>query len=181
MNKTKNKISNSVFQWLSQHWFVPGVLVIIGLDIYIVQTVKWSNPLVIEVGVLLTLSVIIPIIYLTCYRSGLRRTLIRMSGLSLLGVWLASVLIPDSYQTLLLHLVPLRYLGIAVLCVVEVKLLIMMLTFIIYQDDNEGLSKQLSEQLSEKGDLPEWYARLMAYEAAFWRRLFHWLKQLITR
>ena len=161
--------------WIYRHWFIPAAIIIWIVDIAIVHISDWTRPVTIELILLISQCIILPLLYLCCYRSGLRRALIRAAALAFLGVWGVSLLVPDIHQNILVQLIPLRYIGIGVLFLIEIRLLIMMLSFITSHDENDNLS----QELKENGDIPQWYANLMAYEAAFWRRLYQWLKRML--
>ena len=157
---------HSLLEWIYKNWFIPIASLIVFFACLFIKTTSWEDPPMIENITLFNFSILIPFLYLLCYRSGLRRTFIRMSALSLLGVWGASFIIPDEFQLILIQLKPLRYMGIAILFLIEIRLLIMMLQFIISADETE---EDLSQHLAKTGDLPEWYSKLMALEANFWR------------
>lgn len=160
-----------------QHCFIPVALFFFILNVLFIFIPIYKNPLFLEIGTLFNLSFMLPMLYLFCYRTKLRRALTRAAAFSFLGVWVASILIDDKQQVLLLQIMPLRYIGMAVLFLIEIRLLITVLHFIMSSDE----SNVLSAELLEKGDIPQWYATLMTYEAVFWRRLYQWIKRIINR
>lgn len=80
-------------------------------------------------------------------------------------------LVPEPEQDLLGLMAPLRYLGLAVLLLIEIKLLVA-----IYRSAFKGGSV---EEITAIGgaELPAWAAKLLVMEARFWKRVWGWVKQ----
>jgi len=85
------------------------------------RTVPWRPARPLEVGVILDLAVLVPVLYGICYRRRGRAAWVRAAALACLGIWLAGRVIPAAHHELLDHLSPLRYAGMAVLSLVELS------------------------------------------------------------
>jgi hypothetical protein len=117
------------------------------------------------------LCITAPLLYALCYgrRQPVRKTLIRALAIACAGVWLASWLIPASEQSLLVQLAPLRWAGLMVVAVFEVRLLALAVRLAFSES---GTAKEIAE----RSDAPEWLARLMLLEARFWRAVWQLLR-----
>jgi hypothetical protein len=163
---------------LRQHWFVLAAILLVATDATVIrlQLHHASAPLV-EMALLADLAVVLPCLYLACYRRQGRRALVRALSLALLGVWAASKIIPASEQGLLTELSALRDAGLAILAVLEARLL-----FAVYKAAFKGESaQQLEARLTQHANLPPWVAKLAALEAAFWAKVLQKLRSLLQR
>lgn len=158
---------------LRQHWFYLAAGAILAADIVLARTDAWEAPRLIEVGILFDLAILIPALYAICYRDGGRRTALRVLALACLGLWAAGHVVPNEHHAALTHLSWLRYLGLAVLIAVEIKLVLMIWRSVIASG---GAVKNIDELASREG-MPPWVARLMAWEAGLWLRLARAVKR----
>ncbi len=126
-----------------------------------------------ETAVLIDFVFLIPCIYIWCFRSDLKRALIKSIAIASLGFWGASILIPEPQQIIIQEYRILRYLGLAVLFLLEIKI-----ALIIWRSIFKGKSKQQTiEDISADSDIPVWVARLMAWEASLWKKLIDKFKK----
>jgi hypothetical protein len=125
-----------------------------------------------EAALLADLCLTAPALYALCYgrRQPLRTTLIRALAIACAGVWLASVLIPAAEQSLLPQLAPLRWIGLAVVTLLELRLLVAAVRIAF---SGHGTARQVAEAT----DAPMWVARLMLWEARLWRGVWRILRR----
>ena len=163
---------------LQGHWFLPLALAIAVADLMLARTVPWRPARPLEVGVILDLAVLVPVLYGICYRRRGRAAWVRAAALACLGIWLAGRVIPAAHHELLDHLSPLRYAGMAVLFLVELRLAIA-----IYRAAFSAQPEQTQRTLAaaEQAGVPRWVPRLMAWEAALWRRAWHQMQRWAGR
>jgi hypothetical protein len=151
---------------LTGHWFLPLALAIITADFALAHAVEWRPARPLEAGVLLDVAVLVPVLYALCYRRRGRAAWIRAGALACLGIWLAGRIIPAAHQDLLAHLGPLRYAGMAVLFLIELRLAIAIYRA-AFSDQPEQTQRTLAA--AEQAGVPRWVTRLMAWEASLWR------------
>lgn len=174
----------SSWQRLRAHWFLPLAALIALTDAWVVRTglhhqserllrrPEWA-----EWALLADLALIIPLLYLLCYRHQGRRAGVRALALIGLGVWLAAKILPADEQALLAWLAPLRYLGAAALVVLEAKVLLAVARAAWGGTDQQALARQLNRDAS----MPPWVAQMAAWEAALWARLLRWVSRFLRR
>ena len=168
------KLKNAV----QAHWFLPLAFAIAGADFALARTVSWSPARPLEAGVLLDLAVLVPVLYGLCYRRRGRAAWMRAAALACLGIWLAGRVIPAAHHDLLNHLGPLRYAGMAVLFLIELRLAVA-----IYRAAFSAQPEHTERSLAaaEQAGVPRWVIRLMAWEATVWRRAWHGMQRWIGR
>lgn len=152
---------------LRAHWFIPAAIAVAIADTALVVLDGWSNPALVEAGLLFDLAVVVPALYLWCYRARGMAAVVRAIALACLGVWVAGVVVPDEHHDLL-HIVGVaRYVGLAVLLVIELKLVLVICRSVFRKDVDAGPAAMAA---ALDAGMPAWTARLMAWEAALWRR-----------
>ncbi len=82
---------------------------------------------------------------------------------------------PEGERDLLVHVEPLRYLGLGALALLEIVVMVG-----IYRHLFGGRSVEQVAAAAPQ-DMPAWVIRLMALEAAFWRRVWHSVRRWIRR
>lgn len=160
---------------VSNHWFLLVAPVVLVSDAFVAA----SGPIdrIVEFGLLFDLVVLVPALYLVCYRKHKRGAAMRSVGLACLGVWIATKLIPEADRVLLVYIEPLRYLGLAVLVLLELAVI-----RLIYRSLSAGNSAEATaRKVAETAVMPEWVAKLLAWEAGLWRRLFAAIKRPFER
>ncbi len=153
------------------HWFVPLAPVLLLIEYGFARSTDWVQAGPAEAAILFDLCLFVPFLYLLCYRRRLAGAalLVRAAALSLLGIYLASQLVPEQAQHLLPRLSWLRTAGLAVLILVELRLFAAILRMIFTGETS-------AEQVAARGGAPLWVARLMLLEARFWRALWRLIR-----
>ncbi|MDQ3145075.1 MAG: hypothetical protein M3Q57_09410, partial [Pseudomonadota bacterium] len=156
---------------LAAHWYAPAFLAIV--------TAVWMlarSPMFMKAGgetaLLLDLCLTAPFLYLLCYarKQPLRVSLIRALAIACGGIWLASWLIPTGEQLLLPQLTPLRWVGLILVGLIEIRLLIAAIRFAFSSTGS-------AEDVVAASGAPAWIARLMLLEARFWRGLWRLIRR----
>ncbi|HZG47721.1 MAG TPA: hypothetical protein VEZ41_15840 [Allosphingosinicella sp.] len=165
-------MSTALQNWLKTNWFTVAVPVLLLIEWLAVRDMGGEMGRFLEIVVLFDLCVFMPLLYVLCYRRTvpLKQLVLRTVALVCLGIYLATYLVPEPLQALLPQLGPLRIAGLAVLVLIELRLLIAALR--IVWGSNGSL-----EQVQAASGAPAWIARLMVMEARFWK----WLWSLIRR
>jgi hypothetical protein len=161
--------------WLKYHWFWPAAAIFIldALNAHILS----ATPRVMEGIVLFDLAIVIPALYLFCYRRNGRKAFAKALAFSTIGLWLASKLVPTESQYLLTYLWPLRYLELVVVGSLEIGIVVA-----VYRSIFKGNSaEQVAADLQAKTDIPAWVARLMVLEVMFWKRLASLISKILRR
>ena len=174
-----NVINQEIFlRKLKQHWFFIAATVMICGDWIVVRTQGVDRPRLMEAAVLGDLALIMPLLYFVCYRSKGKAAIIRACALSCSAIWLCGYIIPQAHHYLLNSLSWMRYLGMAVLTVLEIKLILMLWRTIFKSNLS---AEDVATEVAAKADMPLWVARLMGLEARFWRSIWLTLKRLTGR
>jgi hypothetical protein len=164
--------------WLKYHWFWPvaAIFVFDALNAHLLA----AMPRLMESLVLFDLVIVIPALYLFCYRRNGRKAIRKAFAFLALGLWVASKLVPMESQYLLKYLWclwPLRYLEMAVVGCLELGIVIT-----VYRSIFQGNSaEQIAADLQAKTDMPAWLTRLMVLEVMFWKRLASLLNKILRR
>ncbi|MBX9901264.1 MAG: hypothetical protein K2Y28_10840 [Burkholderiaceae bacterium] len=162
----------------TQHWFyLPAIAILFG-DSVIARSDSWSHPHLLEAALLGDLAILVPILYFLCYRKQGKRAIIRALALSCSAIWLCTYIIPAEHHNVLDSISWLRYVGMAALVLIEVRVAVLLFRAIFRQnppDDN------FAAQLHGKADVPAWLARFMALEVKFWRAVVAAVKRLFLR
>ena len=160
--------------WLKANWFLVAAALVVASDILALGTQNWASPRLLEIGLLSDLAVVVPGLYIACYWRKGKPTLLRAVALASLGFWSVSKLVPESGQFLIPSLWPVRYAALAVLLVIEVKVMLAM-----YRSVFGGASRhRVVESLQAQTGMPAWAAKLAAAEAAFWHTAYAKVKAL---
>ena len=156
---------------LGAHWYPPLFLLLVAAVWLLARSPAFMQPGG-EAALLADLCLTAPALYALCYgrRQPLRTTLIRALAIACAGVWLASWLIPAAEQSLLPQLTPLRWIGLAVITIFQVRLMVAALRI---TSSGRGTARQVMDAT----DAPEWVARLMLWEAQLWRSLWRFLRR----
>ena len=153
--------------WASRNWFLPVLALLLGIEFAFARATDWSRDGVAEAVILFDMCLFVPALYALCHRRrvALRPLLIRTFALAVLGVYIASKLVPPEAQHLVAELSWARMAGWVVLAAIELWVVVKVarLTF--------GGSVT-AEQIAERHGTPEWIARLMLLEARFWKAVW---------
>lgn len=155
--------------WLRRHWFVPLALAVIAGDLGALRWGDWSAPdapaWLLEAALLFDFAVLLPLLYAWCYRHGGRGTVLRSIALACFAIWATGHVLPQERHVLLEQLSWLRYLGLAGLLVLELKLMLQLYKSVVLGKASPASAQQT---LQSQG-MPAWAARLMALDAQLWR------------
>jgi hypothetical protein len=156
---------------LKENWFWPFTLVLIALAWLVSRNLSPGDLKGWEWAVLFDVLVTLPVLFALCYRAKLRRNklIIRILALQCLGIWLATKIVPIESQMVLPHLAWLRYAGIAVLVLIELRIMVALFKIVFKADTS-------ARQLEDVG-MPPLLAKLMLLEARFWRWVFSIFKR----
>ena len=152
------------------HWYAPLFVAMLVSAWLLARTPLFMEPGG-EAALLFDLCLTAPILYCLCYakRQPVQVTLIRALAIASGGLWLATWIIPPSEQLLLPQLAPLRWIGIAVLALFELKLSIAAVRMAFS-------GRGSAEDLRAASGAPIWIARLMLWEARMWRGLWRLIR-----
>ncbi len=67
---------------LRAHWFFPAAAIALLLNSITVYLDQWSSPQLLEAGLLFDFAVLLPVLYLICYRSEGKRSVVRAIALA---------------------------------------------------------------------------------------------------
>ncbi|MGZ8284778.1 MAG: hypothetical protein ACXW27_07325 [Allosphingosinicella sp.] len=161
----------NVRERLVAHWFVPVFALILGA-LWLAARDSTFMAEGGEAAILADLCLTAPILYVFCYRrrhSALQLGL-RALALACLGIWLGSWVIPESDQSLLTQLGPLRVAGLIVLALVELRLLVAMIRLVFGPETSAG-------EVSRVTGAPPFVAKLMLLEARFWKAAWRLIRR----
>ena len=153
------------------HWYAPVFLAMVAGAWWLAQSSAFMSAGG-EAALLIDLCLTAPILYILCYarKQPLRVTVVRALAIACGGVWIATWIIPTPMQILLPQLTPLRWIGLALVCAVEVRLLV---AAIRISFSGSGTA----EDIARTTGAPPFVAKLMMWEARFWRGVW----RLISR
>jgi len=162
--------------WIKANWFVAAAVLLVGTDLAVLQLPNGSSPRLLEFGLLSDLCIVLPGLYLACYWRNGKRSVLRAVALASLGFWAASKLLPESGQFLIQQLWPVRYVALAVIVLIELKVMLA-----VYRAVFSGTSRQeAAEALERQAGMPAWAAKLAAAEAALWSWLYKAAKAALS-
>ncbi|MFN8899311.1 MAG: hypothetical protein ACK5YM_14700 [Pseudomonadota bacterium] len=160
---------------LRSHWFFLVAPLVVAVDLWVAHAAQGRFDRVLEAGLLFDLAVLVPSLYWLCYRNRGRRAAVRAAALACVGIWAAVKLVPADEQHLMHYVAPLRYVGLAALIALEAAVVIA-----IYRSVFAGNSAAQAAA-SAPEDLPPWAARLLAMEAALWRKAWLVIRRVFGR
>lgn len=164
---------------LKKHWFWPAALAVLMSNALLVAIDGWQAPQIKELGVLFDFAVLIPLLYLICYRANGKKVLVRALAFACLGVWAAGHFIPETHHVLISQVGWIRYVGLGVLVLIEIRLAIEIWR-LAFRGKAEDASHAIREKAESEG-APPWVAKLMAAEAGFWKKLWQSVGGVIGR
>lgn len=165
----------AIRRFAKEHWFLMIAPFVLLSDAFVAR----SGPVdaLVEAGLLFDLVLLVPALYFLCYRNRRQGAGVRAIGLACLGVWFATKLVPEADRVLLVYLAPMRYVGLAVLILIELALIRMIFKMLSAGDTAEVTAKRAADT----ADMPEWVAKLLVWEAGIWRRLIAFAQRLVGR
>lgn len=158
------------FAWASRNWFFAAFAVVVAASYGFARSRVFLEQGG-EAAILADLCLTVPLIYLWCYRNILSRQQLATgaAALACLGVWIAGRLIPAAEQVLLPHLTWVRTLGLAVLALIELRILVAVVRLAFSRTAN-------AEEISAHSGAPPLLVRLMLLEVRFWRWVWKLLR-----
>ena len=161
----------AVRERLGAHWFVPVFALILGA-LWLAARDSMFMAGGGEAAILADLCLTAPILYVLCYRRRLPALQlgIRALALACLGIWIGSWIVPESDQSLLTRLAPLRAAGLLVLALIELRLLVAMVRLVFGPETS-------SDEVSRATGAPPFLARLMLLEARFWKAVWRLIRR----
>jgi hypothetical protein len=165
-------MTNAFVTWLKSNWFAVVVPPLLLLEWLVVRSFGVEMGQLAETIVLFDLCLFMPALYVICYHRTvpLKALLLRVLALICAGGYLASYMVPASLQQILPELGVARIAGLAVIMLVELRLLIATLRLVWGRD--AGLA-----DLQAASGAPEWMVRLMVLEARFWKTVWRFLRR----
>jgi hypothetical protein len=164
--------------WLRNNWFYPLAIAVALGDVSALHFQDWSHPRLLEAAVVFDLAVVLPLLYLWCYRARGAAATIRAVCLASLGIWAAGHIVPLEHQHLLGSLSWLRTTAMVVLVLIEIRILFGFYKAIFASDKTP---EQIAEKLTSDVKLPTWLTRWVALEARVLRRVSGFVKSLFGR
>lgn len=160
-----------VQDWLRSNWFVALVPPLLLIEWLVTRSVGSEMGAALEAVVLFDLVLFMPALYVLCYRGriALKPLVLRTLGLACLGIYLASYLVPEAAQQVLPQLYWARICGLAVLALIELRLLFMVMRMVWGASAN-------AEQVQAASGAPPWIARLLILEARFWKAVWRLIR-----
>jgi hypothetical protein len=157
--------------WFKANWFAAAVPILLLVEWLVVRDMGGEMGRFLEVVVLFDLCVFMPLLYVLCYRGAVSRKQLVLGAVALacLGIYVATYLVPEPLQALLPQLGVLRIAGLAVLMLIELRLLIAALRIVWGRGGS-------AEQVQAATGAPSWIARLMVLEARFWKKLWQLIR-----
>lgn len=158
-------------EWAAANWFLLALPILGAVSFAVARSVPPADPMI-EAVTLFDWVVTIPLLYFLCYRRSLapRQMALRLLALACLGVWAAGQVLPLSAQAMLPHLGWPRMAGLAVLALIELRLLVLAVKFAFS-------ARGSAEELAEKSGAPVFLAKLMLLEARFWRAVWKLIRR----
>ena len=137
----------------------------------------WSDAQILEAALLFDFVVLIPLLYWWCYRSKGRVAIVQAIALACFAIWATGKVIPTEHRYLLDPISWLRYVGLAGLLALEIKLAIVVYQAVVFS----GQSKDDAQKVFESEGLPPWLAKFMAFEASLWRKVWLFVERVFGR
>jgi hypothetical protein len=163
--------ANDMTERLKNNWFWPLAFILVAIATLLSRAVPAQTLEGWEIVVLFDMLVTLPALFALCYRSKLTcgNLVVRILALQCLGIWLATKIVPLETQILLPQLSWIRYVGLGVLVLIELRVMVAMFRIVF---KSETQSSDL-----EKLGMPPVLAKLALLEARFWR----WVLGFFTR
>jgi len=171
------KTSNPL-RFLRAHWFFPAAAIALLLNSMTIYLDQWSSPELLEAGLLFDFAILLPLLYLICYRSEGKRSAVRALALACLGIWALGHVVPEANQSLLHDLQIVRYVGLGVLVLLQVKLIVAI--FRAVSGASASAENEASRLVDETG-MPPWVKKLLAWEASVWIRVWRFVRRAFRK
>jgi len=162
------------------HWFWPLAFAISAVNALVLLLDGWQSPQIKEFGVLFDLAVLIPVLYLTCYWKNGKKALVKATAFACLGIWAAGQIVPNEHHAILNEVGFLRYIGLAVLIAIQVRIGIEIFRLAFRSKSHTESDSAVKRKAQEEG-IPPWVANLIAWESRMWRKAWIIIRRLSRR
>ena len=173
-----NSKTSDPFRYLRANWFLPAAAIALLLNSITIYLDQWSSPKLLEAGLLFDFAVLLPVLYLICYRSEGKRSVVRAIALACLGVWVLGHVVPEADQSLLHDLQSARYIGLGVLVLLQVKLIVAIFRAV---SGASASAENEASRLTDETGTPPWVKKLLAWEASVWIRIWRFLRKAFRK
>lgn len=166
----------SARDWVVGNWFLLLLPLLLAISFLFTRSIDWDRTGgMAEAVTVFDWCVSIPFLYFLCYRRKLaaRQLILRMLALGCLGIWVATLLVPADFQRILAQLSWARGAGLAILVLIELRLLVAALRLVF-----SGTAT--AEDVAERAGVPPLIARLMLLEARFWRAVWRLIRDIFS-
>lgn len=170
--------TNAILRLLRVHWFFPAAAAALLVNSATVYLDRWSSPELLEAGLLFDFAVLLPMLYLICYRSEGRRSVIRAIALACLGIWAVGHVVPEANHTLLEDLEVIRYIGLGVIFVLQARLILAIFRAASGASVN---AEHEASRLADETGTPPWVRKLLAWEAAVWIKIWRFVRSVFRK
>ena len=167
------KTSNTL-RFLRVNWFFPAAAIALLINSTAVYLDQWSSPKLLEAGLLFDFAILLPVLYLTCYWSEGKRSVVRAIALACLGIWTLGHVVPEANQSLLQDLQFVRYIGLGVLVLLQVKLIVAIFRAM---SGASASAEHEASRLADETGTPPWVRKLLAWEAAVWIKVWRFVRR----
>ena len=160
-------------RWTASNWFVLVAPLLALAAILIARSTAWrADGASLEAAFIFDACVTLPVLYALCYGRSkpLGQVALRMLALACLGIYLLGWIIPQHAQSLLPSLGWARTAGLAVLILIELRLMVSAIRMVF----GAGAT---AEQFTAKTGAPPLIARLMVLEARMWKALWRLVRR----
>lgn len=172
-----NQRLNAGDSWARANWFYFVAVAIISCDFFVIRVFGWGAIEKIEAALLFDFVIILPALYWWCYRLRGTATIIRAVAMGCFAIWIAGHIIPPEHQNILSTYGWLRYVGLAGLVAVELKVVVFVYISVF---SGHASKADVTDALAQVG-MPLWLSRLIAAEALFWRRVWDSAKRIFAQ
>jgi hypothetical protein len=157
--------------FMRDHWFWPFAVAVCVVNAFVISFDGWQSPQVKEFGVLFDFAILLPALYLICYRATGKKALVRCIALACLGIWLAGHIVPGENHSILREVAFIRPIGLAVLVAIEIRIGFEIFKLAFRSESNSESDAAVLQKAEEEG-IPVWVAKLMAWESRLWRKVW---------
>ena len=165
-------------EYLKTNWFITVSFIVLLGNAAVLYFDGLQPIRLTELGLIFDLAILLPSLYLICYRKQGKKAIVRAVGLACLGIWVVSKIIPEQDHMILEQVSVLRYVGLGVLFLIELRIMIAIFKSIFSSEDSFESNRDLA--ISET-DMPEWVAKIMTWEVNFWRKMWVNFKKLFGK
>ena len=173
-----NTKTSNTLRFLRVHWFFPAAAIALVINSTTVYLDRWSSPELLEAGLLFDFAVLLPMLYLVCYRSEGKRSVIRAIALACLGIWAVGHVVPEAHHILLQDLQVIRYIGLGVLVLLQVKLIVAIFRAV---SGASASAEHEASRLADETGTPPWVRKLLAWEAAIWIKVWRFVRSAFRK